>query len=119
MLRYSSNKLQEWPTESAFNEFINSPAFGNFKAAVKPFSSGPPQLNLFETNAGSHLFDTYTLGLLLLTPKDESNVPTILEKIRSGLEKTAESGVVFGSSLNLPQKKIAIFRPFASKEVSS
>ncbi|XXG95765.1 hypothetical protein Hte_002036 [Hypoxylon texense] len=108
--------LLEWPTESAFHEFIKSQAFGTFKAAIKPFSSGPPELNLFETNAGAHLFDTYTLGLLLLTPKDASNVPTILEMIQSGLEKAAESGVVFGSSLNLPQKKIGIFRAFASKE---
>ncbi|KAI1777237.1 hypothetical protein F4818DRAFT_341542 [Hypoxylon cercidicola] len=108
--------LLEWPTESSFHEFINSPAFANFKAAVKPYSTGPPQLSLFETNAGTHLFGTHTIGLLLVSPKDESNVPAILEKIESGVEKAGDSGVVFGSSLNLPQKKIAIFRVFGSKE---
>ncbi|KAI6081677.1 hypothetical protein F4821DRAFT_23312 [Hypoxylon rubiginosum] len=108
--------LLEWQTEAAFNDFINSGAFASFKAAVKPYSTGPPQLNLFETNEGAHLFGNQTIGLLLITPKDPANVSTIVGKIQSGLEKAAESGVVFGTSLNLPQKKIAIFRTFASQE---
>lgn len=87
-------------------------------AAIKPYATGPPQLNLFETNDGSHLFSSGILEVLLISPKSAEDVRAILNKVQLSLDKANDSISVYGSSLNLPEKKIAIMRVFTSNAVS-
>ncbi|KAI8966189.1 hypothetical protein F5Y11DRAFT_310690 [Daldinia sp. FL1419] len=108
----------EWPEVSYFYKFVESPGYAEYKAAAKTFSSGPPDLNVFETNPGSHLFDGRPiLDILLVSPKNASDeeAQTIVKKVQSTLEKINDTEGVYGSSLNLPQKKIAIVRAIADK----
>ncbi|KAI2466730.1 hypothetical protein F4781DRAFT_434134 [Annulohypoxylon bovei var. microspora] len=111
--------ILEWPSEATFHAFIKSPGFGNFMAQLKPFVNGPPELNLFETNAASYLFGARPfLEILLIRPKNTSNdedVETILKKVQSSLEKVNDSDSVYGSSLNLPKKIATVIRVFTSK----
>ncbi|KAI1642889.1 hypothetical protein F4815DRAFT_476698 [Daldinia loculata] len=108
----------EWPEVSYFYKFVESPGYAEYKAAAQPFSSGPPDLNVFETNPGAHLFDGRPLlDILLISPKNASDdeAQAILKKVQSTLEKISDTEGVYGSSLNLPQKKIAIVRAIADK----
>ncbi|KAI0834753.1 hypothetical protein F5Y06DRAFT_151208 [Hypoxylon sp. FL0890] len=111
--------LIEWANASAFNEFIKSPGFESLKDALKPFVTGPSELNLFETNDGAHLLGAGpVLEILLVRPKNASSdedVKSILKKVQSSLEKSNASTAIYGSTLNLPEKKIGILRGFASK----
>lgn len=78
-------------------------------------------MNVFETNPGAHLFDGRPLlDILLISPKNASDdeAQAILKKVQSTLEKISDTEGVYGSSLNLPQKKIAIVRAIADKAVS-
>ncbi|KAI0173539.1 hypothetical protein GGR52DRAFT_390318 [Hypoxylon sp. FL1284] len=109
--------ILEWPAESNFHDFLQSEAFKSFQAVVKPLATGPPQMNLFQTNPAAPVFGAKTLGVMMLTPKDPDNVAALLDKIRAGLPKAEDfTKIVYGSSLNLPQKKVVVFRAFASKE---
>ncbi|KAH9986839.1 hypothetical protein F4779DRAFT_291716 [Xylariaceae sp. FL0662B] len=106
----------EWPKASAFHAFLESSAFVNMQAVLKPLAKGPSQLNLLETNDGSQLFGTRpVLEILKVQPKNAStdeDVQIILDKVRSSFQKGNESEVVYGSTLNLPQKAIAALRVF-------
>ncbi|OTA67159.1 hypothetical protein K449DRAFT_462117 [Hypoxylon sp. EC38] len=109
----------EWPNESAFRDFVKSPGYATAMGALKPFVTGPSELNLFETNDGAHLLGVGpVLEILLVQPKNASSdedAKSILKKIQSSLEKTNAPTAVYGSTLNLPEKKIGILRGFASK----
>ncbi|KAI1390701.1 uncharacterized protein F4822DRAFT_161585 [Hypoxylon trugodes] len=110
----------EWPEVSTFQSFIQSPAFAEFAGAMKPFSSGPPDLSVFETNPASHLFGTHpVLEVLVIRPKNPSNeseVQTILKKIQSNSTKSSDTNAVYGSTVNLPEKRVGVLRIFANKE---
>ncbi|KAI1374710.1 hypothetical protein F4677DRAFT_424517 [Hypoxylon crocopeplum] len=112
--------LLEWPTASVFHEFIESSTFANFIEEIKPFAEGPPQLNLFETNAGLPLLNSRpVLEILLMSPRNtvsEANILAILDKAQVDVGRADESQALYGSSLNLPQKKIALLRTFESRE---
>ncbi|KAK6951705.1 hypothetical protein Daesc_006228 [Daldinia eschscholtzii] len=108
----------EWPELSYFYKFVESPGYAEYKAAATPFASGPPDLNVFETNPGAHLFaGRPLLDILLIKPKNPSDeeAQNILKKVQSTLEKLNDTEAVYGSSLNLPQKKITIVRAIADK----
>ncbi|KAI0139468.1 hypothetical protein F4776DRAFT_662425 [Hypoxylon sp. NC0597] len=109
----------EWPNESAFRDFVKSPGYADAMGALKPFVTGPSELNLFEANDGAHLLGGGpVLELLLVSPKSASSdedAKSILKKIQSSLEKANVSKAVYGSTLNLPEKKIGILRGFESK----
>ncbi|KAI5866533.1 hypothetical protein GGS23DRAFT_275796 [Durotheca rogersii] len=109
----------EWPTVSAFHDFVGSPAFANYTGLLKPFLDGPPQLNIFETNPASSLFTGgSTLEILLVSPKtapSDEDLLALSKKVQSSLEKAGGADAVYGSSLNLPLKKIAVLRVFPSE----
>ncbi|KAI1138549.1 hypothetical protein F5Y05DRAFT_43299 [Hypoxylon sp. FL0543] len=109
----------EWPYESAFGDFVKSPGYGTVGAALKPFATGPAELNLFETNDGSHVLGAgpvleVLLGRFRNTTSDE-DVKAVLSKIQSTVGKTNGPPAIYGSTLNLPEKKIGIIRGFTSK----
>ncbi|KAI2641410.1 hypothetical protein GGS26DRAFT_535592 [Hypomontagnella submonticulosa] len=108
----------EWPEAAAFYKFIESPGFANFAAEMMPFSAGPPELNLFETNPGTHLFGSNpVLEILLVKPTGSSDedAQAVLKKVQSALATTNDSEAVYGTSLNLPQKKITVLKVVANK----
>ncbi|KAI1411893.1 hypothetical protein F5Y13DRAFT_52209 [Hypoxylon sp. FL1857] len=116
---YKEVIVLEWPRESAFHEFVKSPGYQTLMTTLAPLSTGPAELNLFETNEGAHLLGGGpVLEILLISPKkalSDEEAKSVLSKIQSSVVKNNASGAVYGSSLNLPEKKFSILRAFASK----
>ncbi|KAI1083662.1 hypothetical protein F5B20DRAFT_527932 [Whalleya microplaca] len=114
---YREVVVLEWASTSDFHAFVASPTFANMQAAIKPISNGPPELNVFETNDGSQLFGTHpVLEILRIRPKGASideHVQTILKKLQTKLHNDSEA--VYGSSVNLPQKEVAVIKVFENK----
>ncbi|KAI1464521.1 uncharacterized protein F4812DRAFT_462579 [Daldinia caldariorum] len=108
----------EWPEASYFYKFVQSASYEEYKAAATPFAAGPPDLNVFETNPGSHIFDGRPiLDILLIKPKNPSDeeAEAVLKKVQATLEKLNDTEGVYGSTVNLPEKKITVVRAIADK----
>lgn len=86
---------------------------------MKPYSTGPPELDLFEANASSPIFTGRDfLEVLLIRPNKEEDIEAVVATVKSSLEKAGETDTIYGTTTNLPKKVATVIRAFSSAEVS-
>ncbi|OTB07875.1 hypothetical protein M426DRAFT_317776 [Hypoxylon sp. CI-4A] len=108
----------EWPSEPAFHGLFTSAEYAAFGGAFKPSAGGPPNIVLYETNAGIEKWGSRSvLEVLQLSPKNKADgVEGILGKVKAILTKNNDSEAIYGSSLNVPEKKAVVVRIFSDKQ---
>jgi hypothetical protein len=116
----SSNRILEWPTPEHLESFLKS-GLRDLIEVVKPVITGPPTIELYETNTDAQsLLDTPIMDILDVKPNEgNSNITALAERVAAGLSKLNGSGSVHGSSVNLDQGKVVIIRGFKDRAVSS
>ncbi|KAI1093927.1 hypothetical protein F5B19DRAFT_447971 [Rostrohypoxylon terebratum] len=107
----------EWKDAADFHAFVKSKEFADYMVLMKPYMTGPPELDLFETNTSSSLFTGRNfLEILLIRPNKEEDIEAIETTVKSSLEKAGETDTIYGTSTNLPKKVTTVIRSFSSAD---
>lgn len=109
--------ILEWKDAADFHTFVKSKDFADYMVLMKPYSTGPPELDLFEANASSPIFTGRDfLEVLLIRPNKEEDIEAVVATVKSSLEKAGETDTIYGTTTNLPKKVATVIRAFSSAE---
>ncbi|PLB50912.1 hypothetical protein P170DRAFT_463963 [Aspergillus steynii IBT 23096] len=96
--------LFEWTQADDFHRFVKSEQFAEFAASIKHLVTGPPTLQLFETNVSPReAASAAVVEIIRLSVSDAANVETAVHtwEVISRLISDKRNTVNYGTSTNL------------------
>lgn len=100
-------------------KFVQSQGFGELVAATGPYVTGPPDASHYEVSAGlDNVVQSPVVSLLLISPKDGTDVQSLLEKVKATVEKFPGPSAISGINVDPGQSQIVVVETFANRAVS-
>lgn len=103
----------EWEKAEHFHAFIVSEQFKNFAASIRHLVTGPPTLQLFDTNLSPQdAASSSSIEIFRVTVPNAKNAETVLQTWKHISQKAKERygdkvSVTYGKSQNLEQEVVA------------
>ncbi|KAJ5579796.1 uncharacterized protein N7459_005781 [Penicillium hispanicum] len=119
---YKEFLLFEWKDEASFHAFFNGEQFAKFRAMVGHLLTGPPALQLYNTNVSPKVCGLAPVVEIIRVPVSDAESVKAAERAWEGLseflvEQPANKGTVtYGKSLNLEGELFAGIIGWASAE---